>query len=409
MKPEEIKKALDDQAKVVKEARDLVEKGNANSAESKEKLEKMKADFVEAEKANKELVAKFDAQIEAQEEQKKEIELLKKQNARFAEGDAGKNLEVKEAKESFGRFLKESPNENRTYTFTDVDKKYLRTDLAASGGVLVPEPLFNELLKQEIEISPILANARLINATVKSMNVGIRTTVPTTRTSGEGGSSSSSQSAYKSIRLEAHRYDIITPITREELKFSQFNMETEMTSDAAISLSQKINLDMVSGDGVSKSEGFMTNANVGSLQSALSGNIALDDFYTIQKKDNIKGIYRNNGKFYMNANTLFDLATRVAGDGHYIWQQNGAQGLPNTIAGKPYADTPDMPDVGSSTYPVVFGDMKKGYYILNAVGVEVVIDPYSSKANAIIEYQWIQYIGGKVALAEALVKLQCGA
>ena len=180
-----------------------------------------------------------------------------------------------------------------------------------------------------------------------------------------------------------------------------------MTSDAALALAEQINIDFISGDGVAKSEGILTNASVTSLNSGLANNIDMDNFYEIQKKDNIKSVYRKNGKFYMNSNTLFDLLQRKDGQGQYLWTQNIALGLPNNLAGRPYVETPDMPDIGTNTFPVFFGDLSKAYYILRAIDLELVIDPYSAKGDGIIEYMWIQFIGGKVVLPEAIVKLKC--
>ena len=397
----EIKGLLEKQAKAVEELRSAHDN---NEQISQGKLDKIKEDFLAGEEANKVLQAKLDEQENKLQEQEEKINILDKQFNRLPGGEnIEENLEIK----AFDKYMKEFPKKEKMFSLDEMESKYLRTDLAANGGVLVPETLFNELIKKEIEISPIQENSRIINSKVKSMTIAIRTTIPSSNRPGEGGTSTKSHSNYKSVRLEAYRNDAIIPITREELNFAAFNMRDEMGKDAALALTQQTNVDFIEGDGINKSEGILTNADVGILNSGIANDIKMDNFYEIQKKDNIKTVYRRTGKFYMNSNTLFDLLQAKTGDGQYLWTASIALGLPPSLAGRPYVETPDMPDTGTNEFPVFFGDLRRAYYILRAIEMELIIDPYSNKEQAIIDYMWIEYLGGKVVLPEAIVKLKC--
>jgi HK97 family phage major capsid protein len=401
----ETKELLEKQGQVVNEIRkEIDEKGKDQS----EKLDKMKEDFVELEKKNQDLVTELELQKKLTEEQKEAIDFIEKKFARFPSG--ADDSEKKAAIDAFVKFVAAGRTQTtETNLFGDVERKYLRTDKVESGEVLVPETLSSELLKQEIQISPILANAKVLNVQAKAISIPIRTTIPTTNRPGEGGTSTKTTSSYEIRRIEAYRNDVITPITRELLKFANFDMVKEMTEDAAISLAEKTNIDFITGDAVSKSEGILTNADVGTYNSGIADAIDTDNFMKIQKQDNIKTKYRQNGKFYMNSNTLFDILADKDGTGQYLWNQNLAMGLPNTIAGRPYVETPNMPDVAANAYPVFFGDLAKAYYILRTPGVELIIDEFTQKTTGIIEYMWVEFIGGKVVLPEAIVKLKVSA
>ena len=193
------------------------------------------------------------------------------------------------------------------------------------------------------------------------------------------------------------------------LKFASANMDTEMAAAAGENLAYQVSADFVIGNGVSKSEGIMENGSVNAYTSLSSADVSFDDFFKIQGKTYIKSAYGKMGKFYLNSDTLFDLATRVSGLGTYLWVGTGAAGLPPTLAGKPYEVCNDLAGLGSSAEIGFFGDLKKAYYILRASGIELVVDPYSAKGDGMIEYMWIEFIGGKVALPEAIVKIKCGA
>ncbi len=397
-----IKKALEDQCQAVSEMRKAMEdKVTFTSA----KMNDLKAKFSKGEKANKEIMKRKAAQENTSENSKKVFDLLENKINKipFVIAETEKKSIIK----SFENYIK-YPNTEDIFNATEQDLKYLRTDIAADGGVLVPEILDKQLLQEEIELSPILEHATVKVANTKSMKTVIRENIPSVNRVGEGGTSTVSNSSYKTFKLEAYRNDIVIPITREKLGWSNFNIMQEMIRWAALAGTQQTNIDFLYGDGINKSFGILEDSNITEIDSEIIGDLNMNDFLEIQKEDNIKDIYRKNGKFYMNTNTIFELATRKDGQGQYLWQQNIASGIPNQIAGKQYVDTPDMPDIGIGSVPVLFGDMKKGYYILRSLGVEVIIDVYSHKKQGIVEYMWVEFIGGKVALPEAFVKLRCG-
>lgn len=92
--------------------------------------------------------------------------------------------------------------------------------------------------------------------------------------------------------------------------------------------------------------------------------------------------------------------------GSYIWQPGLADGTPNTILGQPYVEVPDMPDVAADTYPIIFGDLRRGYTIVDRISLSILRDPFTQATNGNIRFIARRRVGGQVVLAEALRKLK---
>jgi HK97 family phage major capsid protein len=82
-------------------------------------------------------------------------------------------------------------------------------------------------------------------------------------------------------------------------------------------------------------------------------------------------------------------------------------GVPNSILGYPYVEATDMPDEGSNTYPVLFGDFARGYMIVDRVNLAVLRDPFTQATSGNVRYVARRRVGGQVIQAEAIRKLKC--
>ena len=65
-----------------------------------------------------------------------------------------------------------------------------------------------------------------------------------------------------------------------------------------------------------------------------------------------------------------------------------------------------MPAVGALAYPVLLGDFRQGYAVVDQIGSGISItDPYSNKLTGQIDYLWGMSVGGQVIKAEAFKKI----
>ena len=82
-------------------------------------------------------------------------------------------------------------------------------------------------------------------------------------------------------------------------------------------------------------------------------------------------------------------------------------GAPSTVLGYPYKEATDMPDEGSNTYPVLFGDFSRGYMIVDRVQTAILRDPFTQATSGNVRYVARRRVGGQVIQAEAIRKLKC--
>jgi len=108
----------------------------------------------------------------------------------------------------------------------------------------------------------------------------------------------------------------------------------------------------------------------------------------------------------MNRSTQAAVRKLKDGDGNYIWQPSPVAGSPATLMNFPIAESEDMPNVGSDALAIAFGDFRRGYLIVDRVGVRVLRDPYSAKPYVL--FYTTKRVGGGVQDFDAIKLLKFG-
>ena len=75
-------------------------------------------------------------------------------------------------------------------------------------------------------------------------------------------------------------------------------------------------------------------------------------------------------------------------------------GEPATLLGYPVMSDDNMPDIGANALAIAFGDFRRGYLIVDRMGVRVLRDPYSAKPYVL--FYVTKRVGGGVADFDAI-------
>ncbi len=75
---------------------------------------------------------------------------------------------------------------------------------------------------------------------------------------------------------------------------------------------------------------------------------------------------------------------------------------PQSILGYPVVECPDMDSAGSGKKPIIFGNMGKGYLIVDRTSVISIRDPYTQQASGNVRFWFRRRVGAQVVMAEAL-------
>jgi HK97 family phage major capsid protein len=147
----------------------------------------------------------------------------------------------------------------------------------------------------------------------------------------------------------------------------------------------------VSGDGSAKPKGFLAYTTVADASWAWDklGYIAsgVDGAFAASNPSDAlislvyapRQAYRANATWVMNRKTEAAIRKFRDAQGNYLWQANVLAGGAATLMGYPIVGAEDMPDIASNSYSVAFGDFRRGYLIVDRVGIRILRDPYSAK------------------------------
>jgi HK97 family phage major capsid protein len=378
---------------LVKEVRELAEKKEKDVLD-KEKEAKLDAALDKFEKKSEELAKKLIDEQEKNANLSEKIEIFEKQLTRLPAG--GKNgLSIQEGKKAFNAFIK-------TGEVDEIGKKYIRTDSNPDGGALTSYDIIPDLIKDITEISPVRQVARVDSTDKIGTENYQRSSLVTVYMVGEGNAATASNSKYQNLKIPVLGMMGEVQITQKAAMQSGFDFETEARADLIEAFAQLEGQLFVKGNGATEPMGFMTSPLVSSINSGIADDIDYDSI--IDLTGQVKTGY--NPVFGFNRLTRARIRKLKDGSGSYIWQAgNLAAGIPNSVEGYSYFEMPDMDNIGAGLYPVVFGDFKKGYNIVEGTQMLVQRNPYRLSGYIILEMT--RFIGGDVRTAEALKKLKC--
>lgn len=290
---------------------------------------------------------------------------------------------------------------------TTEEQKYLQVRNNENGGYLAPAEYANEIIKKITEVSPVRSVARIIPTTAKEIVIPRRTGLVSGAWVGEAETATQSQSTYGEDTIKAEKMMVYTDISLEMLRDSVFDIKAQITSDISEDLARLEGQAFISGNGVGKPQGLLTNSSVGETNTGSASALTADSLYTIQ------GFVPTgyNLAWMFNRKTLNgNIRTLKDSYGQYLFVPSlGSSDMPNTVAGLPYYLANDMPDVAAGTYPIIVGDYRKCYYIADNQSIEFIEDPYTQATNGKRRFIVYKRTGGKVVLPEGLRKLKVSA
>lgn len=305
------------------------------------------------------------------------------------------------------KLLSEVAEEYKAMTVTD----------DTTGGYLAPVEYVREIIKGVTLISPVRDIVRVRTTASKSIQLPKRNSQFAARRTSEVGSRTETTGlAYGMVEIDAPEMYALVDISQQNLEDSAFDLEAEIRFESEEQFAVKEGAEFVTGTGVGECEGIVTNAiaaATGSIPFTVSGSAAViadangvaDGLITLFHT--VKTQYARQGQWILNRLTLGAVRKLKDNNKQYIWQPGLAQGVPNTILSAPYTEVPDMQSEGANNYPIGFGDWKRGYTLLDRIGMSLLRDPYTQATSGMIRFLMRRRVGGRVVLGEAMRLLKC--
>jgi HK97 family phage major capsid protein len=329
-----------------------------------------------------------------------------------ARGDSGAAREHKAAFEGYMR-------SGETTGLRALEGKALSVGSDPDGGYLVPEETERTVMRSLKDISPIRAIAAVqqVSASTYKKPFSIEGAdagwVGETAARPETGSPTLAELTFPTMELYA-----MPSATQSLLDDSAVNIDEWLAEEIRLAFAEQEGTAFVVGDGTNQPRGFLDYAKVAE-DSWSWGNIgyvatgADGAFDATNPSDNlidlvysVKSGYRGNGHWVMNRGTQAEIRKIKDADGNYIWQPGERAGARPTLMHHPIAESEDMPDIASDAFAIAFGDFRRGYLIVDRVGLRVLRDPYSAKPYVL--FYTTKRVGGGVQDFDAIKLLKFG-
>ena len=372
-----------------KRIKEIESKGSADPI-VEEKLSKIEADldkFSDMEASQK----------KANDQAKAQLDRLETIVSRpdFGKGSPVESMQVK----VFDKWLRKGKD-----SLSPDEVKVLTVSNDNTAGYLAPPEYVREIIKGVTEFSPIRSIARVRSTTNRSIQVPKRTGQFAAQwVAEEGARTETTGYAVGLEEIPAHELYALVDISEQELEDSVFNLEAEMNSEFVDQFAKAEGNAFVSGNSVGKPQGILSNANVNNVAK---GGGALDGDSLISAAHNVKTEYSKNGTFVMNRSTVSAVRKLKDGGGQYIFQPGiYGMGIGSNILGHSIVEATDMPNVAGGTKPVMFGDFKRGYMIVDRVNLSIMRDPFTQASSGNVRYIARRRVGGQVVLPEALTTI----
>lgn len=330
---------------------------------------------------------------------------VKAQRPHLGGAGALETAAVREHRRAFDEYVRKGETAN----LARLEAKALAvtTSSGADGGYLVPPETERAVMSALKDISPIRAIAQVRQVSGSVYKKPFATTgfaygwVAETASRPQTNTPTLAELAFPTMELYA-----MPAATATLLDDSAVDIDAWIAEEVRDTFAQQEGTAFVSGDGSNKPKGFLSYdkevagseewGEIAYIKTGVDGAFPasnpsdklIDLIYTL------KAGYRANGTFVFNRGTQAAIRKMKDGDGHYVWQPASAAGEPSLLMGYPVVESEDMPAITTDSYSVAFGDFRRGYLIVDRVGIRVLRDPYSAKPYVL--FYTTKRVGGGV-------------
>lgn len=300
-----------------------------------------------------------------------------------------------------------------------LEEKAMSIGSGPDGGYLVPQPAESEILRRMANISPIRALASVRQISTNSFRKAFSTSGPAagwvaeTDPRPQGLNQQLADMNFPAMELYA-----MPAATQGLLDDASVDIEQWVADEIDTVFAEQEGAAFVTGNGVNKPTGFLsyTKSTVAAwswnktayLPTGVAGNFAasnpsdilVDLIYTLRAG------YRQNARFVMNRKVQAAVRKFKASTGEYLWAPPASIGAPATLMNFPISESEDMPDMATDSYSIAFGDFKRGYLIVDRMGIRILRDPYSSKPYVL--FYTTKRVGGGIQDFDAIKLIKFG-
>jgi HK97 family phage major capsid protein len=323
--------------------------------------------------------------------------------------------EPSEHKRAFDGYVRKG----ETQGLFDIEQKAMSISSNPDGGYLVPQETEAEIGRLLSKASPMrqIADVRTVSSSIYKKPFATSGTaagwVGETAARPQTANATLAELQFPAMELYA-----MPAATQALLDDSAVNLDQWIAQEVETVFAEQESEAFIVGNGTNKPKGFMDYAKVanaswawgstGYIATGVAGGFAasnpsdklVDAIYAL------KAGYRQNGKWVMNRSTQAAIRKFKDAQGNYLWQPAATADGTATLMNFGIVESEYMPDIATDEHAIAFGDFKRGYLIVDRVGVRMLRDPYSSKPYVL--FYTTKRVGGGIQDFDAIKTLKFG-
>lgn len=282
--------------------------------------------------------------------------------------------------------------------------KALQTANDVGGGFLVPLDFERQLVRNLVQVSQVRQCAFIGQTSNDTVRVPRRTSASTAAWVAEVDTAPSTGPAYGAIDISINDARCYVDVSNSLLEDAAINIEEELALELAREFARLENQSFLLGTGVKQPTGMLTSPAVNYVAGGDASDIPADAI--INLPFSLPAAYAQQGVWLMNCSTMSAVRRLKDQVSRYLFDENlNKDGLP-TIQGRPVYDAVDAPNIGTNTFPIIFGDVFSAYRIYDRLQIAILRDPFTLATTNQTRFHARRRVGGGVVLGEAIVKLK---
>lgn len=285
------------------------------------------------------------------------------------------------------------------------EAKSLRVSDDTAGGYIAPDQFITELDRNVVLFSPIRSVARVLTTGSPEVRWPRRTGGMTAAWVGETGVRPETTVTFGASRYPVCELAAFVDVSNQMLEDSAFDIGALLSYEFAEEFGKEESAAFINGASQLSPSGFMQDGSISYTPGTDASLVKADGLIDLYHA--LKAPYRANAVWGMNSATLGAIRKLKDTAGNYLTAMQGINNAPvTTILGRPVIEMPEMPDVGSGAFPIVFGDFSQAYRIFDRISLSILRDPYSQASNGMTRFHGRRRVAGGVGKAEAIRKLK---
>lgn len=278
---------------------------------------------------------------------------------------------------------------------SELNRRSMQAGIDSEGGYLVTPPATAAVVTKVREMSAIRGIAGQISISTNAIEGLVDRGDAAAAWVGElSARTATTTPTLGKDRIEVFEIYSFPDFSQQLLEDAAIDLEAWLIDKVATAFAEAENAAFISGDGVVKPRGFTTYTTAatadgsrtwGQLQHVVSG--ANGAFHTT-KADPLMDLiaafkpgYLQNATFLMNRATLAAVRKlKEASTDRYLWEPSLQAGVPSRLLGYPVVLDEGMPAFsGTGSLAMALGDFRRGYLIVDRLGMSMLRDPYTNK------------------------------